>query len=201
LKAYASAEAVTEPPVGDESGSRRAEIVEAAAQLFAERGYKNTSVRDIGERVGLLSGSLYYHIRSKEELYLEVHNLAMERSSGELRKAAAGHSDPWDRLRAICVRHLEMQVDPHAVAAPLMADLQTINPDLRAKLIKQRDAYEDLFRSLVADLPLAATADPGVTRLLLLTLLNNVRTWYRPGRLSSHEIAEHIYLLFRGLER
>jgi AcrR family transcriptional regulator len=185
---------------GGEGGARRWEIVEAAAQLFAERGYKNTSVRDIGERVGLLSGSLYYHIRSKEELYLEVHEFAMKRSSGELKAAAAAHDDPWERLHAVCVRHVEMQVDPEAVTAPLMADLPTLSPDLQAKLIEQRDAYEDMFRGLVADLPLAPSADRSVTRLLLLTLLNNVRTWYRPGRLSAREIADHIYLLFRGLQ-
>jgi AcrR family transcriptional regulator len=185
---------------GGDAGNRRSEIVEAAAKLFAERGYKHTSVRDIGERVGLLSGSLYYHIRSKEELYLEVHSLAMTRSSGELRKAAAAFTDPWERLRAVCIRHVEMQVDPNALAAPLMADRPTLNSELRARLVAQRDAYEDVFRALIADLPLSASVDRSVTRLLLLTLLNNVRTWYRPGRLSPREIAEHIYLLFKGME-
>ena len=192
-------DAASTAPPPDVGGARRREILEAAAGLFGERGYKNTSIRDIADAVGLLSGSLYYHIKSKEELFLEVHHFAMERSKSELRKASAGLTDPWERLKAVCVRHVEMQVDPKSITVPLMADLRVVSAPLRDAMIAQRDEYELYFRELIAALPLPPTVDRGLTRLLLLTLLNNVVRWYRPGKRTPEEIGEFIYALFRGL--
>ena len=51
--------------------SRREQILEIAARLFARKGYRGTSMRDIGEEAGVLGGSLYHHIRSKDELFVE----------------------------------------------------------------------------------------------------------------------------------
>jgi AcrR family transcriptional regulator len=53
-------------------GARRQQIVTAAAALFRERGYHGASMRDIGERVGMLKGSLYVHVSNKEEILLEI---------------------------------------------------------------------------------------------------------------------------------
>ncbi len=52
--------------------SRRDEILEVAARVIAERGIKDATVRDIGEAAGILSGSLYYHFESKEQIVVEV---------------------------------------------------------------------------------------------------------------------------------
>ncbi|CAB4542709.1 MAG: TetR family transcriptional regulator [Actinobacteria bacterium] len=52
--------------------SRRDEIIEVAAQVIAERGIKGATVRDIGQAAGILSGSLYYHFDSKEQIVLEL---------------------------------------------------------------------------------------------------------------------------------
>jgi AcrR family transcriptional regulator len=52
--------------------SRREEIIDVAARVIAERGIKGATVRDIGEAAGILSGSLYYHFDSKEQIVLEV---------------------------------------------------------------------------------------------------------------------------------
>jgi AcrR family transcriptional regulator len=52
--------------------SRREEIIDVAARVIAERGIKGATVRDIGQAAGILSGSLYYHFESKEQIVLEV---------------------------------------------------------------------------------------------------------------------------------
>ena len=65
---------------GSEEGgrSRREEILAIAAQLFARKGYRGTSMRDIGEASGVLGGSLYHHIKSKDALFVELHNGALD---------------------------------------------------------------------------------------------------------------------------
>lgn len=180
-----------------ELSPRHREVLEAAAALFAERGYAATSVREIGERVGLLGGSLYHYIKSKEALFVRIHNTALEVSGDRIRAAIAGHADPWDRLEAACVTMLGIQLDPHSITMPLMNDLQAVPAEVRAQLIINRDAFEKIFVDLVAALPLDPRIDRGVYRLLLLTLLNNVSLWFREGRLTLEDVARQIVLTFR----
>ncbi|WP_334173990.1 TetR/AcrR family transcriptional regulator [Pseudoxanthobacter sp.] len=176
---------------------RRREILEAAALLFAERGYAATSMRDIAERVGLLGGSLYYHIKSKEALFVEVHDLALEDAGARIRAAAAGLTDPWQRLEAACIRMLEIQLDPHSITMPLMNDFRSVPEPVRQRLVARRDDYERIFLDIIAALPLDPAIDRKIYRILLLSQLNTVSTWYRPGALGPEEIGRQIVTIFR----
>ena len=77
---------------GSEEGgrSRREEILAIAAQLFARKGYRGTSMRDIGEASGVLGGSLYHHIKSKDALFVELHNGALDEAEARIAAAVAG---------------------------------------------------------------------------------------------------------------
>ena len=182
------------PAVREADGSlRRAEIIDAAARVFARLGYQQTSIRKIATEVGLLGGSLYHHINSKEDLFLEVHGRALTRVEAAMRARFEGVADPWERLRLACVAHVEMEVEPGSVTLALMGDLRSVPTEVRAKLITQRDAFETMYVELVDALDIAPGIDRSVLRLSLLTLLNGVVSWYRPGRLSPGEIGEQIF--------
>ncbi|MBB6489318.1 TetR/AcrR family transcriptional regulator [Rhizobium lusitanum] len=182
-----------------ESGlsERHSAILEAAAALFAERGYAATSVRDIGERVGLLGGSLYHYIKSKEALFVRIHHIALQVAEDRIRAAISPLSDPWARLEAACITMLEIQLDPNSLTMPLMNDFASTPAEIREQLVEKRDTFEQVFRDLIADLPLNPSLDRGVYRLLLLTLLNNVSGWYRPGRMTPTEIGRQVVQIFR----
>jgi AcrR family transcriptional regulator len=75
------------------AGNRRGEILSIAAQEFAERGVANTTVRDIGAAAGILSGSLYHHFESKEQMVAELLLPVMQRQVGHYRMLVAG-GDP-----------------------------------------------------------------------------------------------------------
>ncbi|WP_018991574.1 TetR/AcrR family transcriptional regulator [Aromatoleum toluclasticum] len=181
-----SADAATdgEPP------DRRQVILDAAAALFAEQGYDSTSIRDIASRVGLLPGSIYHYFASKEELYLAVHREGFRRLMAAVADALAGASDPWERLTRVCQVHVAAitsgtyidRVTGHSLA-------MTGNPELFAKIRPMREAYENVYRGLIEDLPLAPGADRSLLRLMLLSFLNWVHVWYREGRRSTDEIA------------
>jgi AcrR family transcriptional regulator len=183
--------------LGEEVNDRHREILEAAAALFAERGYLATSVRDIGERVGLLGGSLYHYIKSKEALFVRIHDLALDAAAERIKAEVARHSDPWARLEAACATMLELQLDPRSITMPLMNDFRAAPPEVRGQLIAKRDQFERLFVELVDALPLAPGIDRRIYRLSLLTLLNNVGAWYRPGGLAPAEIGREIAAIFR----
>ncbi|MFC5421534.1 TetR/AcrR family transcriptional regulator [Bosea eneae] len=180
----------------DEINERHREILEAAAVLFAERGYAATSVRDIGERVGLLGGSLYHYIKSKEALFVKIHDIALQVAEDRIRSVIAKAEGPWERLSAAATTMLEIQLDPNSITMPLMSDFQSVPPAVRERLVAKRDAFERIFVQLVDDLPLAPNLDRKIYRLLLLTLLNNVGSWYRQGGQTPAEIARQIMAIF-----
>ncbi len=184
---------------GSEDGvrSRRDEILAVAAQLFARKGYRGTSMRDIGEASGVLGGSLYHHIKSKDALFVELHNGALDAAEARIAAAVAAAGDPWGRLEAACVALLEVQLAPDSLTMPMMNDFREVPDDVRAQLVARRDRFEQLFRAIVDDLPLPAAIDRSIYRNLLLSQLNAAADWFRPGRLTPREIAEQVARLFR----
>src|SRR6478752_3102270 len=73
---------------------RRAELLNLAAGLFAERGYKNTTVRDIADAAGILSGSLYHHFDSKETMADEILRTFLDDLFRDYRTIVERESDP-----------------------------------------------------------------------------------------------------------
>lgn len=181
---------------GRPEGTRDEEVLAAAAALFAERGYAATSMRDIGERVGLLGGSLYHYVRSKDALFVRIHDRALQGAEDRIRAAIAPISEPALRLSTACRVLLEIQLDPASLTMPMMNDLRAVPESVRAQLIERRDAFERLFAELVDAVTLPGAIDPTIYRILLLNTLNTASSWYRPGRLSLDEIARQILSVY-----
>src|SRR5665647_594638 len=182
--------------------SRLPKVLDEAARLFRTKGFEGTSVRDIARAVGMLPGSLYCHFETKEALLVAVYVKGVQQITDAVRSAVARRIDPWDRLEAACVAHLEaiLQEDDYAqvVIRVRPADV----PVADQSLIDLRNQYEALFTSLIRDLPLARSTDRGALRLMLMGALNWSQTWYRPGgRLNPRAIArKFIGLLRQGQE-
>ena len=177
--------------------ARKREILEVAAQLFARKGYQGTSIRDIGQESGVLGGSLYHHIKSKDALFVELHNAALDMAADRIDAAVAQAADPWDRLEAACIALLEIQADAESLTFPLMNDFRDVPEAVRQQLVARRDAFEEPFRALVEALPLVADIDRSVYRNLLLSQLNSAAHWYRPGRLSLADLGRQIVRIYR----
>ncbi len=181
----------------DEGSGRRRQILEIAAQLFARKGYRGTSMRDIGEQAGVLGGSLYHHIKSKDALFVELHNGALDAAEARIAAAVATQDDPWARLEAACASLLDIQLAADSLTMPMMNDFRAVPDQVRDQLVARRDRFEQLFRDLVAGLPLPADIDRSLYRTLLLSQLNSAADWYRDGRLTRAQIAAQIVAIFR----
>ena len=189
--------------------NRRREILDAAARLFARRGFHAGSMREIAAAAGMLPGSLYYHFPSKDELLLAVYQEGVRRIAERLDAAAArveapGAEAPWARLEAACVAHLEMLLEAGDDYAQVVIRVRPEDcPAMAPQLIALRDAHEDRFKALIAalDLPedIPGGADRQTLRLVILGALNWTQTWYRPGGDPPAVLARRFLALLRGV--
>src|SRR3954465_1940499 len=83
------------------TGTRRDELLDIAAKLFAERGFKNTTVRDIADAAGILSGSLYHHFDSKEAMVDELLDSFQTALWEEYDAIEASDRTPKEKLEAV----------------------------------------------------------------------------------------------------
>jgi len=177
---------------------RKAELIDKAARLFGERGYENTSMRDIAAAFGILHGSLYHHFGSKEELFITVYACGVDAFIAAVQAAIAPLPDPWDRLEAACVAHLEALLTRDSPAATVLADWSSAHTEtMRVALVEQRDRYERVFGDLTDAVELAPGIERRYFRLGLLGALNGALNWYQPGRDSPAAVARQLFALFR----
>jgi AcrR family transcriptional regulator len=161
--------------------NRRVQLLDAAAALFAERGFHATSMRDVAKAVDMLSGSIYYHFESKEDMLLAVYTEAAARVAERVDQAIAGESEPWRRLEAASVAHLEMLINYRDYTRVMIRTLPQEVGEIGTRLRDIRRDYETRFRRLIDDLPLPSDVDRHYLRLLLFGALNWSPVWYNPG--------------------
>ncbi len=173
-------------------------MLDAAARLFRSKGYESTSVREIAAAVGMQAGSLYCHFATKEDLLRAVYLRGVEQISDAVRAAVFRHADPWQRLEAACVAHLEAILRDDDYAQVVIRVRPTDALAVQADLVRLRNRYEAIFVELLQALPLPRGTDRHALRLMLMGALNWSQTWYRPdGRFNPRTIARKFVALLR----
>jgi AcrR family transcriptional regulator len=184
---------------------RRLQIEEAASALFRERGYAATSVRDIAQALNLQGGSLYAHMASKEDVLWSIVTRAADRFNAEVGPIAEDDAPPAEKLRAMIRAHVGVVTNIQKDAAVFLHEWRFLSRDRRAEMSARRDAYEQLFRDVITDGVAAKEfreVDPRTTAMAILSALNGIPTWYRPGgALTAADIADqHADLFVHALE-
>jgi len=182
--------------------SRLPKVLDEAARLFCRQGFEGTSVRDIARAVGILPGSLYCHFATKEDLLAAVYVKGVEQISAAVAAAVEPHDDPWERLEAACVAHLEAILRDDDYARVVVRVRPADSAAANTRLIELRDRYEAQFAALIKALPLPRRTDRRVLRLMLLGAMNWAQFWYRPGGSATpRSLARQFTALIRqGLE-
>jgi AcrR family transcriptional regulator len=185
--------------LAQDHNNRRMELVLAAAGLFRDQGYERTTVRDLGNAVGLQSGSLFYHFRSKEEILVAVMALGISRTTEQLEAALARAATLHDKLAALFHVHLHSLLGENQAALEVMLyEWRSVGPEARPGLIVLRDRYEALWQD-VLDQAAAAGLVSQDTRLLRRTLLGSLHwtvQWFRQeGEMSVDRLADRMLAL------
>ena len=161
-----------------------ASVLAVAVELFNERGYDGTSMRDLAGRLGIAKSAIYHHVSGKEELL----RLALDR-------ALAGLSVVADRARVLpapAIERLEYlvrgSVEVLEAESPYVTLLLRVrgNTDVERAALDRRRAFDRFVAELVAealrDGDIRPDADAMITARLLFGLVNSIVEWYKPDR-------------------
>jgi len=181
------------------TGSRREELLRIAAGLFAEKGFKNTTVRDIADAAGILSGSLYHHFDSKESMVDEILSTFQEELFAKYDEVLASDVDARAKIETAVRLSFEAIDQHHFEVAIFQNEADYLGTFERFGYLAERNAqsrevWMRLLTEGVATGVLRKDLDVElVYRFIRDTVWVAVR-WYRPGGELSHETVADQYL-------
>jgi TetR/AcrR family transcriptional regulator, cholesterol catabolism regulator len=179
-------------------------ILQAAAQIFSEKGFHAASMQDIAAAVNLQKPSLYHHVASKQEILLVLLDQALDLLIEKLEDVAGKPLPPDEKLRQAMICYIGVLTEHRDLASVLLTEHRSLDSELRDSHMPRRKRFEKLWRDLVEEGIEAGIFRPmeaGMVARSLLGVMNSTLAWYRPdGRLSSVEIAEGYWDIFtKGL--
>jgi TetR/AcrR family transcriptional regulator, cholesterol catabolism regulator len=184
----------------------REDILEAAAQVFRQKGFHGASMSDIADAVHLQKASLYHHVTSKQEILFELLDQALQLLLERISVIAARELPAGEKLRLMIREYMQILAENMDLASVLLFEHRALERRQHARHVPNRNKFEALWREVLVegveagvfkceDVPLATRA--------LLGLMNWTITWYRPdGGKTIQQIADDYSNLFlNGLLR
>jgi AcrR family transcriptional regulator len=205
-----AASKAADPSAPRERRNREQEVLEAAIDLFFRKGYASASIQDVADQVGVLKGSLYYYIDSKEDLLFRIFQESHRQASEIVAEARALEASPLDRLRFYLERYVRWYLENVERVSLYFSELRHLTGERAATVRDQRDLYDGFVRDCIEgakrDGVLAADVDVRYMTFFLLGAVNEVPTWYRrhgkdaPEQIAA-EYADIALGALRGYER
>jgi AcrR family transcriptional regulator len=188
-----AAAAASEPPRRRRQ-NRDAEVLDAAINVFCERGYAAATLQDVAQAVGMLKGSLYYYFDSKESLLFRILSDADEQVRVIFEEVLALEVTATERLRAFLLRHIQWYLNNLELARVTFHEWTSLTGDLLAEQKQRRRDYDDFVQRLIHDCQSEGTISSDLSVTLaanyLLGAINATPDWYRrEGPVSPEELA------------
>jgi len=187
-----------------EGNSKKEQILKIAARMFCDRTYHGTTLQDIAREVGMLKGSLYYYIDSKERLLVDIISHAVNSLNEGLVRVENADLSPEERLKEIIREHVRFNADFREAGTLFLTErhvLASLEMDEVNRIINRRNELLDLTLEEAVKKGVYRKMDIRLASLAIIGLCNSLLFWYRPaGRLSHDEIADAFFdLVQKGL--
>jgi TetR/AcrR family transcriptional regulator, cholesterol catabolism regulator len=171
-------------------------IEEAAARIFAERGYDRANFGDIASSLGLRGPSLYHYFGSKEELFLACVEYSAAEVMARLEAIARQAEPPGVRLRRMFAEQVLIEVRDFPAFAPLFLKVYVPVPEIAARLTEIKRAHGDIIRRVARECAAETGLDRASMQVALMAAfgaLAYVQEWYSPGGpLSAEDLADRL---------
>ena len=134
LPAEAAEPAADREPADRRKGDKGRRILDAAIDVFAEKGFFNATVAEVARRAGVADGTIYLYYKGKDDLLIRLFEEIMANINGTLRRAIAGTEGAADRLRAVAAAQAELVIETPAIAEVICVELRQ-----SSKFVKEYD--------------------------------------------------------------
>jgi AcrR family transcriptional regulator len=173
----------------------------AAVELFASRGYANTSVQQIVEAAGVTKGAMYHYFRSKDDLLFGIYEHLLTLQGERLAAIVAGGGATAGRLRAACVDVIETSIEFLDEGTVFFRSAHMLSPERQLEVKHRRRLYNDAFAALVEAGQREGIYRSDIPRAVLVANffsdLHYLPQWYSPeGPEGRTLIAEQLTDLF-----
>ena len=183
----------------------RERILAVSGRVFNQRGYHGTTLDDIARALGVTKAALYYHVKNKEELLFQCHQLALDIGMEGFHRALAQPAPPDEQLRVALAHYIEGMAD-QLKGTVVLLEQGALTPRHHRRIVRSRDEYEQALRKMIAGGITAGVfvpCDPKLVGFAILGAVHWIPKWYRPaGSSPAREIAEAFAAyLVRGLTK
>ncbi len=181
--------------------SRRKDLVRAAAEEFAERGFDRATIEGIAERVGILKGSVYHYVDSKEELLFAVVDEPARALLAQLERLAHSDAPASERLLALFRAQVRIFADHYPAA---FVYLDQIGKESQPEAFRARDAQfmshlEKILDDGIRQGEYAPALDAKLAARAVIGILDWMQHWYRPGGpMDPGQLADGLFALAVG---
>lgn len=173
------------------SPGRRAEVIDAATRVFHEKGYEASSIQDVADALGILKGSLYYYIESKEDLLFAIIDDVHRSTLQQLDRWLEIDGDALTRLRAFLHGQVLIYCRDVARVGVFLNDFRSLSPEHRERILEERDRFDETLRDLIRtgqrEGVIAPEVDPKLSAMAIFGMMNWLSTWWRPDGPSAPE--------------
>jgi len=171
---------------------RREELLAVACRVFAEKGFDGAALQDIADEFGVLKGSLFHYIQSKDDLLYEIIESVYTGAQAAVWSNAVQEGPAVERLRRVVTAYVEY-ISRHLDEVTVwLHDFKALPEQQRESIrrYEERDRRQllDLIRQAQREGGIRPDVDPGLASLALLGAMNWVHRWFQPRRLSAREI-------------
>ena len=175
---------------------RDRQVLDAAAEVFARQGYASSSVQDVADALGILKGSIYYYIKTKEDLLFRLLIEVHEEVDEVLEQVVAQEGlDPLERLQEYVRTQTAYNLRNLVKISIYYNDLDQLSDERRAEVLRRRKVHEDFITQVILDAQRAGLVDESrdarlVAYSVFATIIWPYR-WYRPrGRMRADDVVE-----------
>jgi AcrR family transcriptional regulator len=174
---------------------REAELIDAAAEIFYRRGYSGAAIQEVADAVGMLKGSLYYYIESKEDLLFQICESVHKESLEILGEVHAMDLSPLRQLHTYIERHVRWYLENTQTVGVFFRDWQFLTGERLKRVAERRRGYDRTIRKLIGAAQSSGEIDSELNTkyasFYVLAAVNSVPTWYHgEGSDSAQTIAE-----------
>ena len=184
------------------SNVRMAEILDSAAKFFYTKGYHATSIEDVARDVGMLKGSLYYYIKSKEDLLYGLLLGVIKQGTGGVEKALEGVKDPVECLEKGIEQHIEHIIRNQVRVGLFLHEFDSLSGRRKQRVQESQKEYQKIFTGIIKDGQSSGvfiSGDPDLIVDAMLGMCKWIYRWYHQENSPKLEVVKKTFVgLIKG---